>query len=276
MKEPQPAGTPIDASRYARWVSEFSSYRHTVTEKKLERWLEQFDAKHLDLAARILDCVEFIPYEGIGSAFRSILTGLPGWNQKESLRSGKWRFVPFSVNAGESGDTMLHQFRIANRLDGKTHGKMFVHVRDLLSERLGPDDTVVFVDDFAGTGNQVCDAWGNDIAELLSEGPRAYLVLVAASLKAREIISEKTGLTVAPSFELTESDNIFSNKCTYFERQDKEALLEFCKRADRKFPKGYGDCGFVIVFAHRCPNNSIPILHANHPKWEALFRRHHQ
>lgn len=276
MREPQPAGTPIDANRYARWISEFSGYRHTITEQRLERWLAQFDENHLDLAARILDCVEFIPYEGVGSAFRSLLRGLPGWSQKESLRSGKWRFVPFSVNAGESGDTMLHQFRIANGLDGKKHGKMFVHVRDLLRERLGPDDTVVFVDDFAGTGNQVCDAWGNDIAELLPEGPRAYLILVAASQKAREIISQKTGLTVAPSFELTESDNVFSNTCTHFEHQDKEALLEFCKRADRKFPKGYGDCGFVIVFAHRCPNNSISILHMNHPRWEALFMRHHQ
>ena len=276
MKAPQPAGSPIDANRYAGWISGFSGYRHTVTEQKLERWLAQFKADHLDLAARVLDCVEFIPYEGVGSAFKAILTGLPGWNKKESLRSGKWRFVPFSVSAGESGDTMLHQFRIANGLDGSTHGKMFVHVRDLLGERLGPDDTVVFVDDFAGTGNQVCDAWGNDIAELLPEGPRTYLVLVAASQKAREIISEKTGLTVAPSFELTESDNIFSNACTHFGLPDKEALLEFCNRADRKFPKGYGDCGFVIVFAHRCPNNSISILHMNHPKWEALFRRHDQ
>jgi len=276
VKEPQAVGAPIDANRLARWVSEFSAYRHTVTEQKLERWLAQFQSSHRDLAARVLDCVEFIPYEGISSAFSSILTSLPGWNKKESLRSGKWRFVPFSVNAGESGDTMLHQFRIANGLDGKMHGKMFVHVSDLVRERLGPDDTVVFVDDFAGTGNQVCDAWGNDLAELLPEGPRAYLVLVAASQKARKIISEKTGLSVAPHIELTESDNIFSSACTYFEPQDKEALLEFCKKADRKFPKGYGDCGFVIVFAHRCPNNSISILHMNHPKWEALFRRHGQ
>lgn len=33
-------------------------------------------------------------------------------------------------------------------------------------------------------------------------------------------------------------------------------------------------CGFVIVFAHTCPNNSIPILHVSHTKWQGLFRRY--
>ncbi len=35
-----------------------------------------------------------------------------------------------------------------------------------------------------------------------------------------------------------------------------------------------GDCGFVIVLAHKCPNNTIPILHARRAGWEGLFRRH--
>jgi len=85
-----------------------------------------------------------------------------------------------------------------------------------------------------------------------------------------------SGLAVDPSFELSESDNIFSNTCTCVDSPDKEALLEFCEKADRKFLKGYGDCRFGIVFAHCCPNNSISILHMNYSKWEGLFRRHEQ
>jgi hypothetical protein len=28
------------------------------------------------------------------------------------------------------------------------------------------------------------------------------------------------------------------------------------------------------VFQHRSPNNSIPILHADHERWTGLFPRH--
>jgi hypothetical protein len=155
------------------------------------------------------------------------------------------------------------------------YNELFVNVRDLLRENLGPGDNVVFVDDFAGTGNHVCEAWVNDMAELLPGGPNTYLILVAASSAARQAISETTNLRVNRSFELTEADNIFSEKCHHFDAGEKAALLVHCKKSDKRAPMGYGEYGFVIVFAHRCPNNTIPILHANHEEWIGLFRRHH-
>lgn len=275
MKEPRPRGTSIGPGRMRGWAAEFAGYRHSVTESRIDRWLEQFDPSHRDLAARVLDCVDFVPYEQISAALRSLLNSLPGWNLNETERQGRWRFVAFSVSAGESGDSMLHHFRIANELADKRYDDLFVHARDLLRENLASGDNVVFVDDFAGTGNQVSEAWVKDIAELLPGGPKMYLMLVAASNMARQVISQATSLAVAPSFELTESDNIFSGQCTHFDVGEKASLLKYCKRADRRLPKGYGECGFVIVFAHRCPNNTIPILHADHNRWMGLFRRRH-
>lgn len=143
---------------------------------------------------------------------------------------------------------------------------------ELIREGLGVGDTVIFVDDFAGTGTQACDAWPM-IEELLPEGPNIYLVLVVASSTARERIGNETGLSVIPCQELAEQDNIFSPECAHFTEQEKERILEYCALADSKQPRGFGDCGYVIVFAHRCPNNTIPILHTRHNKWEGLFRR---
>lgn len=274
MKTPRPRGANIDAGRMTSWASEFAGYRYSVTERRIERWLDQFGDDHRNLAARVLDCVDYIPYERITAAFRSLLESLPGWSRDESSRQGKWRFVAFSASAGESGDSMLHHFRIANGLATKRYDELFVHMRDLLGENLGHGDSVVFVDDFSGTGNQVCDTWATEVAELLPEGPNTYLVLVAASSMARQEISRTTSLMVAPSLELTESDNIFSERCEHFDAQEKATLLDYCTRADRHRPKGHGECGFVIVFAHRCPNNTIPILHEDHDRWMGLFRRH--
>lgn len=275
MKSPRPRGEEIDANRMENWVHEFSGYRHNVTESRIDRWLKQFDAAHKDLAARVLDCVDYIPQEQVGGAFRSLLNSISGWNLNESDRQGKWRFVSFSSSAGKSGDSMLYQFRIANGLAAPKHDTLFIHMRDLLRENLGSEDTVVFVDDFAGTGDQVRDTWSQEVQELLPGGPRAYLVLVAASRSARDAIAQATGLTVNFSVDLAEADDIFGNECSHFDAREKEAILAYCKKADKHSPRGYGECGFVIVFAHRCPNNSIPILHVDHDRWRGLFRRYH-
>lgn len=273
MKSPKPIGTPIDMLRFRAWRSDFTSYRHQVTEDRINRWLEQFAQEDRDLAARVLDCVDFINREQMSAAFRSLLTGLPSWLTDPLKRHGKWRFVAYSATAGESGDEMLHVFRIANSLAGRPHANLFTSISKLLLEKLGSEDTVVFVDDFSGTGNQVCDYW-TLIQELLPDGPKIYLLLVVAGEKAVHRIENETDIICLPYITLKEEDNIFSEKCTRFSQKDKERILHYCKIADRRNPRGYCDCGYLVVFSHTCPNNSIPILHACSDIWEGLFRRY--
>src|SRR5207253_1370137 len=112
------------------------------------------------------------------------------------------------------------------------------------------------------------------ISELFANQPRAFLALVAAGHKAVDRIRNETDFVPASHIVLGESDSIFSDRCTHFTPAEKETLLRYSLMANRQEPKGYGDCGFVTVFAHRCPNNTIPILHSHHQKWEGLFRRH--
>lgn len=275
MKQPKPRGSAINnTARRRAWLSSFTGYRHAINETRIDIWLEQFDQEDRDAAARILDCVEFISYEQMAHAFRSILNSLEGWHKDERHRVGKWRFVPFSGSAGESGDSMIHKFRMANGLSGRQYRDLFIYRSDLLRENIKTDDTVVFVDDFSGTGNQACTAWKKDFEELLPERPTTYLILVAANIAARNRIQTETQLIVMPHFEYDDKDNLFSHACTHFNPSEKNRILKYCQKADPHSPKGYGGCGMVVVFAHNCPNNSIPILHANSTNWEGLFRRY--
>lgn len=272
MKHPKPRGEAIDNARYRTWRETFSSYRHAINVNSIDRWLDQFKPTDKDLAARILDCVEFISLEQIGIAFRQILTQLPGWQIDENKRIGRWRFVPFSVSSGESGDTMMHKFRLANGLSGRKYHELFIYKSDLLREKITSEDTVVFIDDFSGTGKQVCDYW-TELRELLPEQPTIYLVLVGVNNKAKQKIAEETDLQVISQYDFNNSDDIFSVSCRHFTQDEKDKILEYCRRADRTNPRGFGECGLVLVFAHNTPNNSIPILHTNHGAWEGLFRR---
>ncbi len=285
MKRPFAPGTPIDAKRYKRWLSRFGSYRAEVTNVTIQSWLKQFK-KDKDLGARILDAVEFYGQSQIYAAYREALKSLSGWHVSASKRKGQWRFAAMSGSAGESGDAMLHQFRIASKLDTKGFNEFFVSRSDLFRQsmlpegdpqRLGKDDVVVLLDDFSGTGTQVCEAWNDpatSFGALLTGVGKVYLILVAASKAARKRISAETALCPVPAHELHESDNVFSDKCRHFTTTDRAKLLHYGKIADKRYPRGFGDCGFVVVFQHRPPNNSIPILHADHSKWTGLFPRH--
>jgi hypothetical protein len=286
VKRPLAPGTPIDAKRYKRWIQRFGSYREGIINPTIQGWLEQFDEEDQDLAARVLDAVEFYGQSQIHAAYRQALAALSGWHKLASRRTGHWRFTAMSGSAGESGDAMLYQFRIANGLDAKVFNSLFVSRSDLFRQpmlpdtdpqKLGKDDVVVLLDDFSGTGAQVCDAWNDPVTSfgpLLAGVGKVYLILVAASKTARRKISDETGICPVPAHELHESDNVFSEHCKHFTQPDRVRLQHYGEIANKRHPKGFGECGYVVVFQHRPPNNSIPILHANHSKWIGLFPRH--
>lgn len=281
MRKPKLRGKPIDHGRIQAWLDRFDGYRVTVTDFRVRNWLANFREDDRDLGARVLDAVTFLKSEDMEAALRDLVSCLPGWHMSKAHRRGKWRFVAFSISAGESGDLLLHRSRTALGLEGRQFDELFIHKANLLSERLEADDSVVFFDDFAGTGEQACRAWRGDsvtrvtgLAELLPGNPKTYLVLIAAGQRAITRIAQETELNVRAKHMLGSADDIFSRDCEHFTEPEKESLLTYCERADRRIPRGYGNCGFVVVLAHKTPNNSIPVLHASHERWTGLFPRH--
>src|SRR5438094_5748401 len=112
-------------------------------------------------------------------------------------------------------------------------------------QKLGKDDVVVLLDDFSGTGTQVCTAWNDpetSFGALLAGVGKVYLILVAASKTARRRISAETALCPVLAHELHESDNVFSDECKHFTTADRAKLLHYGKIADKRNPMGFGDC----------------------------------
>lgn len=279
-------GTTINEKRRRKWIERFGSYRGGIDNVAITSWLDQFDVADQDIAARVLDGVEYYGQSHIYEAYRQALASLTGWNVLASQRAEKWAFCAMSQSAGESGDAMLHHFRVANKLGAGRYDDIFLSRSDLFRrsnlpesdpKRLGADDVVVLLDDFSGTGKQVCDAWNlpaTSFGALLAGVGTVYLIVVAASHKAMKRIKDETSIALVPAHQLKETDNIFSDDCAHFSAADRSRLLHYGRIADKKLPKGFGDSGFIVVFQHRAPNNSIPILHADHNRWTGLFPRH--
>lgn len=271
MEVPMERGLPIDARRYSDWEEKFEGYRRPISQGKIQRWLEQFDAEDQDTAARLLDSVAYFSLPHISAAYRQLLAALPGWSENEAHRAGKWRFVPFSGSVGESGDSMVHEFRIANRMTSARYKEMFIHRSDLVRENLTADDTVVLIDDFSGTGQQATEAWGRQFSELLFSSPRVYLILVAADYRGIEKVTSETPIEPAVFRIFDRDDNLKSTP--YFDDAEKETIEGYCKKANPSIPLGYGELGIVAVFHHRCPNSSLAVLHSRKNNWEPLFPR---
>jgi hypothetical protein len=143
-------------------------------------------------------------------------------------------------------------------------------------QKLGKDDVVVLLDDFSGTGTQVCNAWNDPVTSfgaLLAGVGTVYLILVSASRAARKRILDETGMYLVSAHELHEGDNVFSDDCPHFAKLDRTKLLHYGRLASKRHPMGFGKCGFLVVFQHRTPNNSIPILHADNRRRTGLFPR---
>lgn len=273
MRQPRPAGTAVDAARKRTWQTRFLHYRYPPNADEINEFVTQFGQEHEDLAARLLDAVEVVTRVQIEQAFQTLMQNLAGWHRSRSRRKGKWRFVPYSFSSGESGDQMIHAFRQAMGMNQTSFDELFIHPHNLLDQMLRGEDTVVLVDDFSGSGNQACTSWEKLFRELVGGVGTVYLVVVAATTDAQDLIKTRTELQVLSHYNLDSSDNFFSADCHHFTAADKQAVLQKCTAHFPKSPRGYEDCGLLFVLQHDCPNNSIPLLHAHAAKWIPLFPR---
>jgi hypothetical protein len=262
----------IAQAKIDAWVERFSAYRHPPSAAAMRQWLEYFGDADEVLAVSVLNKVRLISEHKIQIGYKQSLARINGWNPSKRHRQGRWFFAGYG-SAGESGQAMLRIFREANGLSSDRFQYLFVSSGELPSLKLSAQDTVVFIDDFAGTGRQVVKSWPVT-KELLGSEARAFLVLCAITETALARISAETGLRVICPMVLRGDHNIFNNASTSFDAGEKARLLAYCMRADSNRPRGFGDCGLLLVLSHRTPNNSLPILHVNKRKWRGVFPRY--
>ncbi|AJA09877.1 hypothetical protein SKP52_14975 [Sphingopyxis fribergensis] len=253
------------------WVKSFAGYRQPPTKDELRKWLGRFDAEHLSTAHKVLDAVIVVAEREIHQGYRDALTSLPGWSKSPAIRQGRWFFVGVG-GAGESGPAMLRMFREANGLTSAIWQSYFKMPRELPRLALTAYDHVVFVDDFAGTGRQITSYWPL-MQELVASEATCYLLLTALTEDAERAIQDNTELEIRAPLKLGKAANVFAAECDRFDDNERQILDAYGKIAWAAHPKGFGACGLTLILSHKTPNNTIPILHANHEHWEGLFPR---
>lgn len=274
-----------------------------LSEDAVRAWLQQFGiAKNQELAFLLLRKLVSIGYfddtkiqANFRTAHRLIVeqfVSREGFSQKIEKRRTSNVFVSFLDSEGKSGPAVLYRYRNANDVPQRLVGTMeaaleFADEQTIKGRHCG----VIFVDDFIGTGESCrggLEKFGEMIAERIGARREKLVVGVAAVAGFEdgiESVGAGVGLEchVVAGSTLRREDRAFDPGAGIFENaQDRVAAERLCaaigERLEPRQPLGFGGCQALVTFAHRCPNNTLPVFYKsgveyNGQEWYPLFPR---
>ena len=271
-----------------------------VSEIKIKVWLQQFgDPENQVLAFKLLERLKdrgYFSNASLHNHFKDVHARI-GANQHAS--EGDWvpeikrrkivsnLFVTSFDDPGKSGSSLLYTYRIANQIAKPLVGGMASAANFV--EKSERPVVVVFVDDFIGTGGTCIEGF-KQFTEAIG-GPDKfkehafYVATLAATSDGIDTVRLKTDerLNVIEGKLHGSAERAFSPDAEIFSNEEElQRCRSLCENIGRelepKHPLGYEDSQSLILFPHRCPNNTLPIFYKdgrkyNGVKWEPLFLR---
>ncbi len=145
---------------------------------------------------------------------------------------------------------------------------------------------VLLMDDFLGTGNQLCDTHQADVIRLKAKGIRVeYVALVAMQKGLNKVKSGNLFDSIRAVIGLDESYSLTETPCLFLEDLGKhpplseqqciDIVTHYGSKLVPGAPTGYGDCGVMVGFNHNTQDNTLPIFWAKSqvPPWSPIFAR---
>lgn len=135
--------------------------------------------------------------------------------------------------------------------------------------------TIVFVDDFIGSGKSIVDFW-DTVSPYYNEDHQYYLAVLVAHKQGIENIKANTPIEIiCATNPLPYSKKVFHADNTDFDENEKNVLKKYCDKM--KFSQenryGYRNTQSLVIFYERASNNILPILYSRKNKWPAPFPR---
>ena len=285
----------IHSNELLELVNKWKSYRgKQITIENVREWLEQFGENTKQrLVLRILQNIkyydDFIINQKVEQLGREIKKDISKRNLERFVGQGK-----------RKRDDILVSYHDKIGKSGASYAKKFADILEIYFEYVVEKDkitnvislnkaikSIVFIDDFVGTGNSVCEYFeelSREYPDLFEKNDtQIYLGIIVGFSSAKEKIEKHfadLGINVKVIFIdiLGSSDMCFSSDSAIYQNiTDREKAKSVCYGIGRKLeencPLGFGDCQATVVFSDTCPNNSLPILWKKSKEWKPLFER---
>jgi hypothetical protein len=261
-------------------------------------WLNNFDESDRHIAAKLLDKFTYYNSETtealLRSSFHSIGDGLPkgpdapsGSDLVSSLSNAVLTPVTGEEpNPSDSGGMFCRYARQVLKIPQEV---MFSTENAI--EHAEQGRTIVFIDDFVGSGDQFLETWwrnynGKSFASLQNRKGfvAVYITLLATDLGVRNIYVGAPKVAVCPAHILTETSSvkglissgfIDEGELDIFLRKYSAGLTptdDYMNNPDYK-AYGYKRHGLLFGFEHSIPDLSLPIFWSTGNNWEPLIER---
>ncbi len=296
-RKKQEALAVVRAEEIAELIQYWGPYSgKEITSDKIRAWLNQFGGNPFTqrLMFKILQDVQFYDNNLIRVNSRDIYKSIIRKLTHEKLER------VLDASKRKRDDIIVSNLESSLAKSGSEYAKIFADENSIyadyaiskykLPEYLNSTSgirAIIFIDDFAGTGDSVCKNL-KEINENIGDIIRRKNILVFVGIicgydRAKRKIqnfAEHFDYKVEVIFakELDESDRCFSDFSKVFpfvgeRNQAKSICLEIGEKLVQKNPLGFGDCQSLVVFPNACPNNSLPILWQETNSWIPLFKR---
>lgn len=253
-------------------VNQFADYEPTggFDRPRFFRWLMRFQTQHLGMALKFAEAVQYYGTHRISGLMPALRSLIETQIAQEGVQQNSVFYVPLGRTA-ESGQDIVRKYRNVNKLHGLK--KQFIQPNDLPEAIHGSGEPAIFfLDDFIGTGKQVCDQWRDLLSQLVYDFWPLYVAVLAAFPDGMKRIEDETPLRVLPVHTLSSRNQLLESGNRALTSHDKQTLLRYCQQVGNH-PLGHGDIGALVSFAHGTPNNSASIIRgsAGQRDWPGLL-----
>lgn len=269
-------------------------------------WLSNFRDSELPVAIALLDFFAYFSPEMtsriMAAEFRQLSDLTAGHEHPAAQRRVKWDDLRREVlvtyptderpGATDSGRTYIRKARAILGLQAS----QFKDPDEALQARIRqPSTPIVFLDDFAGTGNQFSDTWHRQYPlpgggttsyhDVKSSAPTVYIPILASSMAVREIGLKAPEVTLRPGHVLTPEYSAFHSQSLMWPeglRHDAESVLHGASRragipmGDGRQPDdwcGFGALGLAVALEDTIPDACLTLLYWERQGWKPLKRR---
>nr|WP_320154051.1 hypothetical protein [uncultured Draconibacterium sp.] len=195
----------------------------------------------------------------------------------------KTAFIPLLDNykPGESGNQMT-RYLIQNRIC--TPEKTYF-IENLSEPEISELNTLVFLDDCIGSGNQLEDYFDKiHVREKLDfacrNGVRVYYLILTGYNKNIATVQMKgkmKDIEIVACDELSEIDRIFNQKNIIWHDDDEYCRAnEYFEHLEKEFginQYGYSNLDFAVFIHNNVPDWSLPIFWMENSDWTPLMKR---
>ena len=153
----------------------------------------------------------------------------------------------------------------------------------------------IFIDDFAGSGNQFVETWkrkreinGTKLAfnDLSSDANPSfvYCCCIATKKAERQILNIAPSIILSPAHMISEHYSAVNPNSPIWKNMDANSAIKIIKKAS--YRAGYANqnygkddwrsfnaLGLYLAFDHGIPDASLPIFHSQRNKWIPLIKR---